>query len=102
MAATFLLIAGVFQLADGAQVVAAHALRGMSDTKIPMLLAIFGYWLVGLPIAYVLGFVANWGGVGIWIGLAAGLTFAAVVLVIRFVLRERIGLLERMHKSFAG
>ncbi|WP_291375994.1 MATE family efflux transporter [Devosia sp.] len=102
LATTFLLVAGVFQLADGAQVVAAHALRGMSDTKIPMILAIVGYWGVGLPIAYVLGFVADWGGTGIWIGLAAGLTFAAVVLVIRFVMRDRIGLLERMRKPLAG
>lgn len=99
LAATFLVIAGVFQLVDGAQVVAAHALRGLSDTKVPMLLAIVGYWFVGLPIAYVLGFVAEWRGVGIWIGLAAGLAFAAIVLVTRFVLRERIGLLERMRKT---
>lgn len=94
LAATFLVVAGIFQLVDGAQVVAAHALRGLSDTKIPMLLAIFGYWAVGLPIAYVLGFVIGWRGVGIWLGLAAGLAFVAVVLVIRFAMRERLGLLR--------
>ncbi|WP_108396528.1 MATE family efflux transporter [Devosia submarina] len=94
LAATFLVVAGVFQLVDGAQVVAAHALRGLSDTKVPMMVAIFGYWAVGLPIAYGLGFAANWRGVGIWIGLAAGLTFVAVVLVIRFAMRERLGLLR--------
>jgi multidrug resistance protein, MATE family len=94
LAASFLVIAGVFQLVDGAQVVAAHALRGLSDTKVPMLFAILGYWLVGLPVAYVLGFVLDWRGVGIWIGLAAGLAFVAVVLLIRFALRERLGLLR--------
>ena len=94
LAASFLVIAGVFQLVDGAQVVAAHALRGLSDTKVPMLLAILGYWLVGLPVAYVLGFVLGWRGVGIWIGLAASLAFVAAVLVARFALRERLGLLR--------
>jgi len=94
LAATFLVVAGVFQLVDGAQVVAAHSLRGLNDTKVPMVLAIIGYWAVGLPVAYVLGFVANWRGVGIWIGLAAGLAFVAVVLVTRFAMRERLGLLR--------
>lgn len=94
LAATFLIVAGVFQLVDGAQVVAAHALRGLSDTKIPMLLAILGYWAVGLPIAYVLGFVVGLRGVGIWLGLAAGLAFVAVVLVARFSMRERLGLMR--------
>lgn len=94
LAATFLVVAGVFQLVDGAQVAAAHALRGLSDTKVPMVLAIFGYWAVGLPVAYILGFVVGWRGVGIWIGLAAGLAFVAVVLVTRFAMREQLGLLR--------
>ena len=93
LAAGYLAIAGIFQLADGAQVVAAHALRGLSDTKIPMFLALFGYWGVGMPISYLLGFVLEWRGAGIWLGLAAGLGFVAVVLVTRFALRERLGLL---------
>lgn len=94
LAASFLVIAGLFQLVDGAQVIAANALRGLSDTKIPMLLAIVGYWIIGLPIAYVLGFILDWRGIGIWIGLAAGLAFAAVVLVARFAMRERLGLVR--------
>jgi len=94
LAATFLAVAGVFQLVDGAQVVAAHALRGLSDTKIPMLLAILGYWGVGLPTSYILGFVVGWNGVGIWIGLATGLAFVALLLVPRFAMRERLGLLR--------
>lgn len=96
LAVSFLAIAGIFQLVDGAQVTAAHALRGLSDTKIPMVLAIVGYWMVGLPTSYVLGFVFDWRGVGIWTGLAVGLTFVAIVLLTRFALRERLGLLERI------
>ncbi|MFK4809578.1 MATE family efflux transporter [Devosia sp. ZW T5_3] len=95
LAASFLMVAGVFQLVDGAQVVAAHALRGLSDTKIPMVLAFIGYWALGLPVAYILGFTLNWRGIGIWTGLAAGLAFVALVLVTRFALRERIGLVSR-------
>jgi MATE family multidrug resistance protein len=94
LAAAYLGVAGIFQLADGAQVVAAHALRGLSDTKVPMFLAIIGYWIVGLPVAYLLGFVLDWRGTGIWLGLAAGLAFVAVVLVTRFAMRERLGLLK--------
>lgn len=99
LAGTFLVVAGIFQLVDGAQVVAAHSLRGLSDTKVPMLLAILGYWLVGLPIAYLLGFVFEMRGVGIWIGLAAGLAFVAAVLVTRFTLRDRLNLLAGMKTA---
>lgn len=94
LAASYLAIAGIFQLADGAQVVAAHALRGLSDTKIPMVVAMIGYWAVGIPTAYALGFWLDWRGTGIWFGLAAGLAFVAVVLVIRFAMRERLGLVR--------
>ncbi len=96
LAVSFLAVAGIFQLVDGAQVTAAHALRGLSDTKVPMVLAIVGYWMIGLPTSYVLGLVLDWRGVGIWIGLAAGLSFAAIVLVTRFAMRERLGLLEKI------
>ncbi len=94
LAATYLGIAGIFQLADGAQVVAAHSLRGLSDTRTPMFLAIFGYWFVGLPTAYILAFPLGLRGTGVWIGLAAGLAFVAVLLVARFALRGRLGLLR--------
>lgn len=99
LAASFLAIAGIFQLVDGAQVVAAHALRGLSDTTVPMIMAIVGYWLVGLPVAYVLGLVAGWRGVGVWIGLACGLAFVALLLVTRFAMRERLGLLSRLRTT---
>ncbi|WP_439602225.1 MATE family efflux transporter [Devosia sp.] len=99
LAATYLGIAGIFQLVDGAQVVAAHSLRGLSDTRTPMLLAIFGYWFVGLPTAYVLGFVFDLRGVGVWLGLATGLAFVAVLLVSRFALRGRLGLMKTLAAS---
>lgn len=95
MAGTFLAIAGLFQIVDGAQVVAVHVLRGLNDTKIPMLIALFGYWCVGMPIAWFLGNEDRLGGVGVWIGLATGLTFCAIVLTARFALRERLGLVDR-------
>jgi MATE family multidrug resistance protein len=92
-AATYLGVAALFQLVDGAQVIAAATLRGLSDTAVPMVVAIIGYWVLGLPIAYVCGFVLGWQGVGIWLGLAAGLAFVAVVLTTRFALRGRLRLL---------
>jgi len=94
LAATYLIVSALFQLADGTQVIAAAALRGLNDTKVPMIIAIVGYWLVGLPVAYLCGFVLNWHGVGIWSGLAAGLSFVAIVLTARFAMRERLNLIR--------
>jgi len=97
LAAVYLGMAGLFQLVDGAQVVAASALRGLSDTKIPMFVAIFSYWVIGMPVAYIAGFVFDLEGIGVWLGLAAGLAVAAVVLTARFAMREKLGLLNRSH-----
>jgi MATE family multidrug resistance protein len=87
LAASYLGVAALFQLVDGAQVTAAAALRGMSDTRVPMLIALTGYWVIGLPIGYVLGFRAGLEGVGVWLGLAAGLAAAAVLLMARLARR---------------
>ncbi|MCL4180751.1 MAG: MATE family efflux transporter [Verrucomicrobia bacterium] len=84
MAAAMLFIAGFFQIFDGFQVVAMCALRGMSDVRLPAVVAIISYWLVALPLAGLLGFVLDMGARGIWIGLAAGLATAAVILIWRF------------------
>ncbi|MXU64419.1 MATE family efflux transporter [Oceanomicrobium pacificus] len=89
LATGFLGVAALFQLVDGAQVAGAAALRGMNDTKIPMFVAFFGYWGVGLPAAYLLAFKAGLGGTGIWFGLAAGLSAAAVILLSRFAILSR-------------
>ncbi len=96
LAGTYLAIAGLFQVVDGAQVVAVHVLRGLSDTKVPMLIALFGYWGVGMPVAYFLGDADRLAGVGVWLGLASGLAFCAVVLTTRFALRERLGLIKEV------
>ncbi|MBV1797574.1 MATE family efflux transporter [Siccirubricoccus sp. G192] len=82
--AMLLVIAGLFQLADGVQVVAAGALRGLKDTRVPMLLAAAGYWGLGLPLGLVLGFPLGLGATGIWIGLAAGLALVAGLLLLRW------------------
>lgn len=79
-----LLMAGVFQLVDAAQVMALGLLRGLQDTKVPMTIAVFSYWVVGVPASYLLGFSFDYGGVGIWGGLVIGLSFAAVFMVARF------------------
>ncbi|GAB5469054.1 MAG: MATE family efflux transporter [Rhodospirillales bacterium] len=81
---TFLAVGALFQLVDGGQVIAMGCLRGFKDTKIPMFLAAFGYWAVGLPLSIWLGFETDLAGVGIWVGLAAGLTVAALLLTRRF------------------
>ena len=92
LAASFLVVAGIFQLVDGAQVSASASLRGLSDTKMPQILALIGYWAVGFPVAYIFAFVFGLKGLGIWFGLAAGLAFAAIALTIRFAMRERLKL----------
>ncbi len=79
-----LAVAAVFQLVDGGQVVLHGLLRGMQDTHEPMIISGIAYWGVGLPVSYGLGFWLDWGGVGIWLGLVAGLTAAAVLLNRRF------------------
>lgn len=83
-AAYLLIIAGLFQLSDGLQVVVLGALRGLQDVKIPTYITFVAYWLVGFPISYFLGKEAVLGSLGIWIGLLSGLTFAAIMLYWRF------------------
>jgi len=92
LAISYLAVAAVFQLVDGVQVVAAAILRGLQDTRVPMLVALFGYWVVGFGIAVALGFRTPLAGVGIWIGLAAGLLVVSILLTWRWNARERIGL----------
>ncbi|RJY09754.1 MATE family efflux transporter [Aurantiacibacter aquimixticola] len=91
----FLLIAAAFQLSDGIQAVAAGALRGLTDTRVPMWIAIFSYWLPGFGLAAGLGLGTAMGGRGVWIGLATGLTVAAALLLQRWNARETLGLTRR-------
>lgn len=92
LALSYLVIAAIFQLVDGAQVVLAGALRGLQDTRAPMVIAGFGYWGVGFVTAVLLGFGLHWQGVGIWIGLASGLLAVSVMLMWRWARRETLGL----------
>lgn len=92
-AVVFLMCAAVFQIADGAQAVGAGMLRGLHDTRVPMLYAAVGYWGIGLPLSVLLGFPVGLGGLGIWIGLAAGLIVVAVAMMLRWIRREPLGLM---------
>lgn len=84
IAAPLLIIAGLFQLSDGMQVVCAGALRGLQDVKIPSLMILIAYWVIGLPLGYWLGFTMEYGPNGIWIGLLIGLTVTATAMFVRF------------------
>ncbi len=84
LAAQLLAVAALFQLFDGSQVVASGALRGLTDVKVPTVITFIAYWLVSLPVGYGLGFHTALGPVGIWTGLASGLSCAAVMLSWRF------------------
>lgn len=84
LAATLLLYAAAFQFPDGIQVVSAGALRGLDDTRVPMLLAALAYWGIGMPVGAGLGLGLGWGPTGMWLGLIAGLSVAAVLLARRF------------------
>lgn len=92
-AVAYMLVAAGFQLFDGVQAVAAGALRGLQDTRVPMLIAIFSYWVPGYGVAIWLGFFTPLEGTGVWIGLAIGLVFAAGLLTYRWARRETFGLL---------
>jgi MATE family multidrug resistance protein len=84
IASPLLIIAALFQLSDGAQVVCVGALRGLQDVKIPSLLIFVAYWIIGLPLGYLLSSVLGYGAVGIWAGLLIGLTVTAVAMFFRF------------------
>ena len=97
LAVSFLKVAAAFQLVDGAQVIGAGMLRGLHDTKWPLVFALVGYWVVGLGIGAWLAFGADWRGVGIWVGLASGLAAVAALMLARWLLRQKIGLTRLAH-----
>jgi MATE family multidrug resistance protein len=92
LAVSFLFCAAVFQIADGAQVVGAGMLRGLSDTRVPMLYAGLGYWGFGMPLSLLFAFKVGLGGLGVWIGLASGLVAVAIIMIRRWTRREELGL----------
>lgn len=94
LAVSFLAVAALFQLVDAAQAVGAGVLRGVQDTRVPMIFAMIGYWVVGIGVGTILAFPLRMAGLGIWLGLAAGLGSVAVLLVTRWSMRERLGLIR--------
>jgi MATE family multidrug resistance protein len=91
LAIALLRIAALFQIVDASQVALANMLRGLHDSRVPLIIALLGYWGVGAPIGVALGFATPLGPVGIWIGLATGLAAVAVLLLLRWVGKERRG-----------
>lgn len=83
-ASTLIIIAAFFQLSDGVQAVGMGVLKGIADVKIPMIITLVSYWVIGLPSGYFFAFILNYDIIGIWIGLSLGLTAAAVLFVWRF------------------
>jgi MATE family multidrug resistance protein len=84
LAATLLLVGATFFVTDGLQSIMAGSLRGMKDTRIPLMFAAVSYWLIGFPAAWGLAFPAHLGAVGVWIGLSLGTLVYATLLVLRF------------------
>ena len=97
LAVGFVRVAAAFQLVDGAQVIGAGMLRGLHDTRWPLVFALVGYWVVGLGIGSWLAFAADWKGLGIWIGLASGLASVAALMLARWIMRDRLGLARVAH-----
>ncbi len=89
LAARLLVVAAIFQLFDGAQVIGSGALRGLTDVRVPAVITFVSYWLLAIPGGYVLGLHTRLGAIGIWAGLAAGLAIASVLLALRFVFQTR-------------
>lgn len=87
---SFLAFGALFQIVDGAQAVAAGMLRGLRDTRVPMFLALLGYWGVGLPLGALLAFTFKFEGIGVWIGLAGGLAIVAVLMTYRWMRRDHL------------
>jgi MATE family multidrug resistance protein len=89
LTASLLLIGATFFIGDGVQSIALGSLRGMNDTRVPLLFAVIGYWLIGFPTACALAFWAGLGAIGVWIGLSCGTAVYATLLVLRFRLLAR-------------
>ncbi|GLI97630.1 MATE family efflux transporter [Sphingobium sp. BS19] len=95
LAVSFLAVAALFQIVDCAQAVGAGVLRGLQDTRVPMMIAAVGYWVIGIGVGVLLAFQLRMGGVGIWWGLASGLGVVALLITARWAMRERLGLVSR-------
>lgn len=97
LAGSLLLLAAAFQFPDGVQVLSAGALRGLKDTRVPMFIAAFAYWGIGMSLGAGLGLGLGWGPRGMWLGLIAGLVVAAVLMAARFIRSSRPDALAGRH-----
>jgi MATE family multidrug resistance protein len=84
LTANLLLVGATFFIADGIQTIAAGSLRGMNDTRMPLLFAAISYWLIGFTLACLLGFRTGLGAIGVWVGLSVGTAIYATLLILRF------------------
>ncbi len=84
LAAQLLIVAALFQVSDGVQVAALGVLRGLEDVRVPGLISLVAYWVIALPLGYILAFTAGWGAIGLWTGLLVGLSLSALLLTWRF------------------
>ncbi len=89
IASQLLIIAAIFQIFDGTQAVGIGVLRGLTDVKVPTLITFFAYWIIALPVGYILGFLFNLNVIGVWIGFLIGLMTSAILLTIRFNIKSR-------------
>lgn len=85
---TLMVISALFQFVDAAQIIWLSVLRGVQDTTVPMWMAVVSYWVVGIPVSYLMAFTLDWGPIGLWLGLTVGLALAAVLLGWRFWARS--------------
>ena len=97
LTSTLLLVGATFFIGDGVQTVAAGTLRGLNDTRVPMLFAAIGYWAIGFTASCLLGFWLGLGAVGVWIGLSIGTAIYATALIVRFAM-----LSQRLRRPLAG
>ena len=93
LALSFLRVAAIFQVFDGGQAALSNMLRGVHDSTWPMVMALGGYWAIGAPIGLALAFLTPLRGLGLWIGLAVGLATVSIMLLVRWVRKERRGFL---------
>ena len=93
IAIALLRVAAIFQIFDASQATLANMLRGLHDSRVPLVMALIGYWAIGAPVGLALGFATQLGAVGVWIGLAAGLAIVAVLLMARWLGKARRGFL---------
>ena len=84
IAAGLLIFAAIFQIPDGVQVTALSSLRGMKDVKVPTIITLVSYYIIGIPMSYVCAITYGWGGAGVWLGLVVGLSISAFLLSLRF------------------